>query len=280
MDTVIGLGSAGCNLVDIFKEKYSSYYDTYKIDSEIEDGLSIGYFDSPESYEANTPDVKKFLDGAESDVLFIVGGGGQISATSLRILSQIREKNLNVLYICPEVDQISQIGLLQHRLAFNVFQEYALSGNFQKLLLFDNKKLSEIIGEVPIMEFNNKINNLIVDSVHYYNIFNNVKPVISTLGKVKNNSRICSFGIYDMVSGAESNFFDMQAIDEKRYHFFINETALKTDGKLFKTIKEIIAKQDIRSSYQVLTTQHQQNFCYVENYTNINQALDTSSSLS
>jgi hypothetical protein len=275
MDTVIGLGNAGCAIVDLFKQKYNDMYNVYKIDVDCEDGFALQYQPSPEAYEANCPDLRGYLKDIDDDILFVVGGGGQVSGASLRILHQIKDKNINILYICPETDQIGQKALLQHRLAFNVFQEYAFSGLFRRLFLVHNKNLANIIGDVPIFEYNNRINNLLVDSVHYHNIYNNVRAVMSTLGKLKDNNRVCTFGLYDSENNSESVFFDMQNIDEKRYHFFVNNEVLKTDAKLYKNIKETISRQEIRSSYQILTTQHPQSFCYIEGYTNQNQALDS-----
>ena len=222
MDTVIGLGNAGCAIADLFKQKYGDMYNVYKIDVDCEDGFAVQYQPSPEAYEANCPDLRQYLKDIDEDVLFVVGGGGAVSGASLRILHQIRDKNLNILYICPESDQISQTALLQHRLAFNVFQEYAFSGLFRRLFLVHNKNLANIIGDVPIFEYNNRINSLLVDSVHYHNIYNNVRPVMSTLGKLKDNNRVCTLGLYNAENSSESVFFDLQNIDEKRYHFFIN----------------------------------------------------------
>jgi hypothetical protein len=275
MDTVIGLGNAGCTIAELFKQKYSNTYKIYKIDVDCEDGFALQQQNSPEEYEKNCPDLRQYLSDTDDDILFIVGGGGQVSGASLRILEQIKHKNINVLYICPESDQIGQVAFLQHRLAFNVFQEYAFSGLFRKLFLVHNKNLANIIGDVPIFEYNDRINSLIVDSVHYHNIYNNVRPVMSTLGKLKDNNRLCTFGLYSSENNSESVFFDMQNIDEKRYHFFVNNDVLKTDAKLYKNIKETISRQEIRSSYQILTTQHPQSFCYIEGYTNQNQALDS-----
>ena len=102
MKAVVGLGEAGCNIADQFA-KYPQYR-IYKIDAGIEsfkdlvvDDLDnpnrrISHFDMPkqqssEDYERNCPYMKAFFSDLTPDdeVLFIVGGGGNIAGASLRL---------------------------------------------------------------------------------------------------------------------------------------------------------------------------------------------------
>ena len=89
MDTVIGLGKAGCAIADKFAEY--PQYKIFKIDSE---GLNsknknchlIKRRDSPEQYEKAIRSMKTFFSKTTDDILFVLSGSGMISGASLQIL--------------------------------------------------------------------------------------------------------------------------------------------------------------------------------------------------
>ena len=75
MDTVIGLGAAGCNIADEFA-KYSQYK-IYKIDNGLDGLKQEGVYDMPwqdstERYEEKCPDMTNFFKGLSGDILFII----------------------------------------------------------------------------------------------------------------------------------------------------------------------------------------------------------------
>lgn len=61
MDTIIGLGSAGCNIADCFAEY--PQYTVYKIDNNVygKNCYFLPKFDSPEEYEAHVGDLSSLL---------------------------------------------------------------------------------------------------------------------------------------------------------------------------------------------------------------------------
>ena len=99
---IVGLGQAGCNLADCFS-KYPQYK-IYKIDVGVEGDrcFNVQKQNTPEAYEANTPNFTDFFSDLGQEVAFIVGGAGYISAMSLAILQQIKDKKVSILYICPK----------------------------------------------------------------------------------------------------------------------------------------------------------------------------------
>lgn len=262
MDTVIGLGSAGCRIADGFS-KYPQY-ETYKIDVGLkgEKCFSMPHNSTHEEYEKNTPDMGHFLQNIEGDVLFAVGGGGNISGSSLRILKQLVNCNLHVLYVRPVLSTLNKTDFLQEKVTYNVFQEYARSGIFKKLFIVSNQNLEEIIGDVSILESNNEINKQIINTIHYINIFQHTEPILDSSEPQSDIARICTFGIQDIKSGEEKSFFNLQNICDKIYFYAINESDLKSDTRLIKNIREQISKSEIRPSYQVHSTKHPQSFCY------------------
>ncbi len=111
MDTIIGLGQAGCHIA----EKFSNYpqYTIYKIDANLEPdergnvhSYSVAPQSHPEEYEKNCPDFTNYFENISNDVLFICCGAGYISALTLRVLSHLKNKNINILYIKPDIGSL------------------------------------------------------------------------------------------------------------------------------------------------------------------------------
>ena len=81
MDTIIGLGNAGCNIADEFA-KYPQY-SIKKIDVGLEKTKTtfpLKEYEKIEDYEEKLPTLQHFFRGIRGDILFVVGGGGKISS--------------------------------------------------------------------------------------------------------------------------------------------------------------------------------------------------------
>ena len=105
MQTVIGLGKAGCNIAD-----HLSHYPQYQI-KKIDVGLKktkttfgLKHQDGPELYEkSNMPKgINNFLEGVMPETLFITSCG-MVSGASLSVLSKIKDQtNITLMYIVVE----------------------------------------------------------------------------------------------------------------------------------------------------------------------------------
>ena len=276
MDKIIGIGGAGSSIAAKFSQY--SQYDVYRLDSTGDSTLSyqIKKQNSPEDYEKHTPDLSDLFKDIDGDILFILGGGGKISGASLKILSQLKHCNINILYVCPDLAGLNNVSYLQNRLTFNVFQEYARSGIFNKIFLFDNSRIENLVGDVPLLQLRSKMNDIIVNAIHYYNIFSHTEPVLDNLEPPQDTNRIASFGIYDIKNSSEAPLFQLDGTRDKCYYYCINEDVINSDGRLLKTVKEQVLKETVKSSYQIHSTKHTDSFCYTVGYTNQIQALDKS----
>ena len=76
-------------------------------------------------------------------ILFILEGGDPISGATLKILETIKDLRLNVLYICPDRQMVSETQKRDDRICFHVLQEYARSGKFENIFLVDKTKVEE-----------------------------------------------------------------------------------------------------------------------------------------
>lgn len=264
MDTVIGLGEAGCNIADEFA-KYSQYK-IYKIDNGLDGLKQEGVYDMPwqdstERYEEKCPDMTNFFKGLSGDVLFVLGGSGNISGAALTILEHIKHCNINILYIRPDLDSINIIKQRQEWVVFNVLQEYARSGVFERIYLVDNSKVEQALGNVPVIGYYDKLNSVIVSSLHMINVYNHIGSVVNTFSKPLAGRRISTIGFYDTKNNENNLFYSLDNVGEMRYYYAINREKLETDGDILKKVREQI-KGDTEASYGIFATNYEQDYVY------------------
>jgi hypothetical protein len=269
MLTVICLGPKACDLGEVFEN--SKEYNIKLIDKDIEGDncFSLKRQKTPEEYESKTPDMSEFFSDISEEVLFVTSGDAEVLSSALRILQQIKDKKISIVYIRPTVDFLTSKGQLQDKLAFNVFQQYARSGVFEKIFLFDDNSIETLMSDTSINEFDNKYYNLIFNSLTNYIKLDVVDALIDNSYQPNDISRIISFGYYDINSDIENMFYPIKHSDNKIYNFYINEETLENDKTLHKKIKEKIKNKNVENtkcSYTIRGTKTEQSFCYVVAY--------------
>jgi len=280
MQTVIGLGKAGCNIAD----KLSAYpqYQIKKIDvglKKTKTTFGLKHQDGPELYEkSNMPKgINNFLEGVMPETLFITSCGA-VSGASLKILQKIHKKTkLTVMYVIPQRDDLVGEKLLQNRLLFNVFQEYARSDLLNRVFLIDNSNLSDIIGPVPIMKFWDSINNLVATTYHMLNVFQNTQSVITTQTKRINSARVSTIGLLDSEKNEEKLFFDLDIPREKCYYYGVPKKQLEEDPNLMEVIKtnlrSNVEHEKMKTTYSVHSTEYKELIAYCEKSSTLIQQL-------
>jgi len=269
MDTIVGLGKAGCAIAD----KFFAYpqYKIYKIDSEgINNREKNCYLlkpqERPEEYEKSVRSMKTFFKDATEDILFVLSGSGLISGAALQILKSLQDKNVNILYIKPDLEFLGHTNIMQERVVRNVLQEYTRSGLFSRIFLIDNKKVEEVLGEVPIIGYYDKLNELIVSTFHMVNVYNHQEAIHATPFDTADTTRISTLGILNVDEGKEKLFFSLDNIREKSYYYAINSKVLETDGKLLRRLTDTINKnvgKDVRAGFQVYSTSYDESYGYL-----------------
>ncbi len=270
MQNIIGLGSAGCGIAKSFA-KYPEY-NIRTIDCVEPSGAEhfrIKKCDSHEDYEKAVPDMSNFFSHVKSmdNVLFIIGGSGEISGASLAILQQINHAKLHVLYVKPDISLLSEMGSLRERLVYNVLQEYARSGKFQRIMLIDNPKLDDTIGGAPVIGYYDELNKMIASTIHMINVFDHTEPEIGTISAPLEVSRIITIGMMNMEDGEEKLFFPLTNSREKSYYYAINHEELKNNKELYKGItvqmKNKVEEGNTSITYGIYSTNYNSNYCYV-----------------
>lgn len=269
MQTIIGLGQAGCNIAD----KFSQYpqYAVYKIDVGLKKKprhYALKQHDHPEQYEANCPNLSRFFKGVNDDEILFITSCGFVSAASLRILQILKRKGckISVLYIKPDKSLLPQMKILNDNVLYGVFQEYARSGVLERIYLIDNVKLAEIMGDIPLREYYNRLNDMIVSTFHMLNVYDHLEPEMSTFGEPVATARISTFGLVGFEEGEERLFFDLQEAREKRHYYAIPDEQLETDGTLMKKIttqlKNSVEDDIIKISYGIYSTNYDVPYVY------------------
>ena len=277
METIIGLGNAGCNITKAFSQY--PQYECYYIDSESreeENFLKIPKRTTHEKYETSFPvrKAEEFLKKVKKPTLLVVGGSGTISGCSLRILQLLKNKKPHVLYIKPDQDSLSKERKLQNRAVYNILQQYARSGLLERMFIVDNTQLEEVLGDVPIINYYNNLNHLLVSTIHMINIYSNTKPLESSFFGLHETSRIATLGMVDMQTSQENTFFDLEYPRDKTIFYAINKEALEKDGSLFKKIKQQIktfSNENLNVSYKILSTTYENDYVYSLNYSSFIQ---------
>ena len=109
METIVGIGTAGCNIAQLFKQY--GIYDIYQINVAAhrnESFYGLQAQDTHENHEKNTPDFSTFFSKINSDTLVVVCGSGKVSGITLRVLQQLTSKlssdKVSVVYVRPDVE--------------------------------------------------------------------------------------------------------------------------------------------------------------------------------
>jgi len=280
---VVGLGSAGCTIADALDEY--PQYNIYKIDSVTEGDFDFAsaYEDSgetnffgieekqhPEEYDAPIPFIKTFLKEVEGEVTFIVSGGAKISGASLAILEHLRHCKITILYIKPNCDTIEDLKVKMHYACFGVLQEYARSAVFERLIAIDNDVVEGILGEVPIIGYHEKLNELIIWIYHMLNVLANSEPVMGKINKTKSTSRISTIGTVDFETGEEKMLFSLDNVREKGYFYLLKKEDLISSGNLLKKITQQVkglGEEDAKSSFAIYSSEYDQNFVFCMTHT-------------
>jgi len=270
---VVGLGKAGCNIARAFSK--FPQYETFGIDTDKTADITIKKRKSHEDYDKNFPNLKRKLKFADAEVLVVLAGSGQISGGILRLLEQIKNNRVTVLYIQSDLSLASEIQKKREKIVKNILQEYARSGMFEAIWLIDNQMVEMGIGSVPIMGYYDVLNQAIINTIHMINIFKNSEPVIGNFIKPSELSRIATIGVLDIEESSERWFFDLTSPRDVVYYYGINEEELKEDGTLFKTITNYVKSKlddEINVSYGVFKTTYDQKYCYCIKYSSMVQS--------
>ena len=268
MEIIVGLGGVGCNVANQFSN-YNEYdiYQLDNIDKEERNYYCLPTYKRHEDYEKELEDLEKFFEKIFGDCLFIVSGASSVSGASLVILEKISQRcNINILYIKPDMSLFSELRTKQEKVVFQVLQQYTRSGVFEKMFIVNNTLVEEVVGTVSVKNYYNRINELIVSTLHMINVFKHSELVFGTFSPLASTANISTFGIVDPESGEDKLFYDIEMPREKVYYYGIPNEKLENDENLLKKIKgqmvEKVKQGQTKISYGLYATSYDEIYCY------------------
>lgn len=270
---VIGLGRAGCSIAKAFS-KYPQYK-TCGIDVTKTADITIKKRNGHEEYEKHFPNLKKKLELTNESVTVVIGGSGEISGASLRLLEQVKGRPTSVIYIQPDQTLLSEVQKTQEKIVRNVLQEYARSGMIESIYLINNSCVEKGIGDVPILGYYDVLNQALVNTMHMINVFKNTEPIIGNFIKPSELSRIMTFGVLDIEKGEEKWFYDLTAPRDVVYYYGIGGEDLREDNTLFRKITDFVKARitnGVNVSYGIYETGYEQKYCYCIKYSSVIQS--------
>tara|TARA_R100001460_G_scaffold81754_1_gene122676 strand:+ start:178 stop:984 length:807 start_codon:yes stop_codon:yes gene_type:complete len=263
---LIGLGKAGCAIVN----KFSDQYKKITIDA----GSELPEFSSPEHYEEKLTNYKHLVEFDEDECYFFVCGAGKVSAASLRLLELIQNKKINLVYIYPEEVMLSTMQKKLNRVAFNVFQQYTRSGLIHSMYLMCNETISEFLPSLSIENFYDRLNEAVV------NVFENVifyldqEPIMGSHHEPKNISRIRTVSYGNFEEKEKKLYFPLDNMTETCYINIVSNEDMKQNKGILNSFKEKASKdreKNLLSSFVVFNSDYEKSFYYAIHFTHFLQ---------
>jgi hypothetical protein len=261
---IVGLGKAGCNIANLFKVDKNYKVFTY------DGGDNVPVCVSAEQYEKKFTKKRELSRIKNKTVWFFVCGAGKIAGATLRLLEQVKDNKINVVYIVPDISILPDVAKKRHRVTSGVLQEYARSGLLNAVYFVSNDSMINIVGESPLTSYYDKMNELVFNCVHSINVFGDTEPIFGGTHEPKDISRIRTFAFREIEKEQKKLFFPLDNITETCYIYSINETELEMNSNLISEIKESMDK-DIISSFSIYPTSHQFSYAYAIYYTHFTQ---------
>ncbi len=273
MISIVGIGNGASAIAEKFSE--ISQYEVYLMNDNVarksKYKFKLKKHLEPEEYEKNIPDVKKFFENLRDHVQVFIVGSSYSSNYALGILEQIKEKKIEIFYVKPDTDLLTGLPRMLETAAFGILQQYARSGLFESMTIFSNQEIEKTLGNVPIKNYYDTINNAIFSAVHYLNYFTHTEPEIGQVSKPSEVSRIRTLGALNLKNLEENWFFELDIDRELCYYMCINEERLKEEGTLHRRLVDMLKKKNTNAfrkiSYAIYETPHQ-DFGYVVAHTN------------
>ena len=271
MKNILGIGTAGCNVIEQLSEYpvYECYYISNEIEKTSKNAFSLPVHTGPEEYESmSMTKLHRWLAKIKGQCTVVLCGASDSTGITLRALEKLHKNKvkIKIVYFMPETEVLSESKVLHERSAMGILQNFARSGLFEEMCLVSNLSLEELAGSTNVFDYYKQINHVFTSTYYMVDVFKNTKPITSTFKKPKESCRITTIGLVDM-EGAEKLFFPLESEAEMVYYYGINEEKLRTEENLFRTItnnvKSKITKEK-KVSFGIYPTQYENDYIYVE----------------
>jgi hypothetical protein len=278
MISLIGIGEAGCNVVSLFEDhkEYNCF-----LFSEGQENTKytrkLPRVAKAEDCEGEAPKLSSYKtrETIQDRVQVFLCGSSFSANYTLAILEQIKDRQIDIFYIKPDVDLLIGDVRLQERAIFGILQEYARSGLFNSFTILSNPAIEKTIGEIPIKKYFETINKSIYYAVHYLNVFDHTEPLVGNLSKSSEVQKIRSIGIISVDKLSEQWYYKMQEDRDIAYYLCIASSRLETDGKLHSKVVQSLKSKPRNAfknvTYAIYESPYESDFGFCVAHTNFIQ---------
>jgi len=271
---VIGLGGAGCKIAKQFENfpQYNVFFIDTDNKNDEKNFIKVKEQKTHEEYELNYKQINTKKIKGEATVIF--AGSGKISGTILRLLEQLKNRKLNVLYIKPDMSTAPPEAIVRERVTFGVLQQYTRSNLISNLYIVSNAAVEQVLDSVSISSYWHDINTVITSTYNMLNVFANTEPVLNTLSNPGVTSKIATVGVVGYKSLEEKLFYNLQKPRLKKYFFGISEKTLNEEKDLLHKIRNYIASRTedkCTACFAIYSTNYEQDYVYTTHYASLIQ---------
>jgi hypothetical protein len=282
----MGIGEAGCSVVSMFDNhrEYNCFF--FSEDQEnTKYTRKLPRMAKAEDCEGEAPKLSshKTKEAIQDRVQVFLCGSSFSANYTLAILEQIKNRQIDIFYIKPDVELLIGEVRLQERAIFGILQEYARSGLFNSFTIFSNPQIEKTIGEIPIKKYFETINKSIYYAVHYLNVFDHTEPLVGNLSKPSEVQKIRSIGIISVDKLSEQWYYNMQEDRDVAYYLCIASSRLENDGKLHSKVVQSLKSKPRNAfknvTYAIYESPYESDFGFCVAHTNFIQGftLDSTS---
>lgn len=284
MISLMGIGEAGCNVVSMFDNHKE--YNCFFFSEEQENTKytrKLPRMAKAEDCEGEAPKLSshKTKEAIQDRVQVFLCGSSFSANYTLAILEQIKNRQIDIFYIKPDVELLIGEVRLQERAIFGILQEYARSGLFNSFTIFSNPQIEKTIGEIPIKKYFETINKSIYYAVHYLNVFDHTEPLVGNLSKPSEVQKIRSIGIISVDKLSEQWYYNMQEDRDVAYYLCIASNRLENDGKLHSKVVQSLKSKPRNAfknvTYAIYESPYESDFGFCVAHTNFIQGFSLDS---
>ena len=261
---IVGLGNAGCQIAKNF-ENYDQY-EVFCVDVEdkgYSNFLSVKQQNSHHNYEKSYKKLK--LSKCKGPVTIIFSGAGKISGCVLRLLDEIKDNPITVIYIKSDEAPLSKEAALREKITMGVLQQYARSTLFENMYLVSNKCVEGIVDDLSLKNYWKDINTIISSTYHMLNVFDHTEALLATTPEKGGTIRIGTFGVVNFETHKEKMFYELAHPRIKKYFYGVSEQTMDEDKDLLHRIRDFTQRQKDEKTdvgFSIYSTSYKQNYVY------------------
>jgi hypothetical protein len=273
---ILGIGHAGCRIAKQFENfpQYNAFFIDVKNTENRKNFFNIEQQETHEEYEKNYRDLD--LKNIKGETTVVLAGSGKITGILLRLLEQLKDRKLKVLYVKPDLTTCSEKGVLRENLVFGILQQYARSNLLSRLYTVSNTGVEAVLEKIFIPTYWEDINKAIASTYHMLNVFENTEPLLNTFSEPGPTFKIATLGVVNYETLKEKLFYDLERPRLKKYFFGISEKTLNEEKDLLQKIRTYIREKSGEEEkcvacFGIFPTNYEQDYGYTVQYASLIQ---------